>query len=141
MPNSRQLRILHLAATSGIGNVAVERETGLDVERTDNIYSVPGWVREPVVDTPPPIGSTRPKWLLPAAIVILGIVTIGVVFGTYKIGARGQTIETRSVPFLGSALTRLTTTGKSKYVAMSPDGATLRTSSAASMARVSGCDR
>ncbi|MEQ1921674.1 MAG: winged helix-turn-helix domain-containing protein [Pyrinomonadaceae bacterium] len=105
-----------------IGNVAVDLDPGQEIERADNIYTVPGWVREPAIDTPPPVTPTRPKWLLPVAIVILAVASVGAAVGIYKFSTRGQTVESRSIPFLGSDMTRITTTGKSKYVAVSPDG-------------------
>ncbi len=48
--------------------------------------------------------------------------SVGIVYGVYKFAMRGESTETRSVPFLGSDLMRLTTTGRSKYAAISPDG-------------------
>jgi len=46
----------------------------------------------------------------------------GIVFGIYKFARGGQISETRSVPFRGSDITRLTTSGSSKRAAISPDG-------------------
>lgn len=106
-----------------IGNVAVEREEGLDVERTDNIYSVPGWIREPAADTnPPSVTPTRSKRLLPVTIAIVAAVLVVAAFGIYKFMSGGQKVESRSIPFLGSDISRLTTTGRSKNAAISPDG-------------------
>ncbi len=124
-PKAEQPKITNAAPRGNvrvIGNVAVDLDPGQQIERADNIYTVPGWVREPAIDTPPPVTPTRPRWLLPVAIVLLAVASVGAAFGIYKFSTRGQTTESRSIPFLGSDITRLTTTGKSKYVAISPDG-------------------
>jgi len=108
-----------------LSQVAAEREPEhrVNVERSDNIYSVSDWRREAVADTSPAIVTpTRWKWLLPLVLVVLVAGFAGIVFGIYKFGMRGQGAETRSVPFLGSDITRLTTNGTSKRVAISPDG-------------------
>lgn len=95
----------------------------VNVERSGNIYSVSDWRRDPVADTSlPVVTSTRSKWLSPLVFMVLLAGFAGIVFGIYKISTRRQSAETRSVPFLGSDLTRLTTTGKSKRAAISPDG-------------------
>ncbi len=106
-------------------NVAAARQTNPrpDVERPDNLYSVPGLRREPVAEASLPfLPHTRWKWFLPLvlAVVVAGLAGIG--FGIYKYTAGDQGTETRSVAFVGSEITRLTTTGKSKRVAVSPDG-------------------
>ncbi len=114
-------------------NLAAMRETAhpVNVERSDNIYTVSDWNREPVADASnlPPAhagGSdkayTRSKWFLPLALVVLVAGCLGIVFGMYKFTTRGQSAEARSVPFRGSDITRLTTSGKSKRAAISPDG-------------------
>ncbi|HVF46837.1 MAG TPA: winged helix-turn-helix domain-containing protein [Pyrinomonadaceae bacterium] len=95
----------------------------VNVERTDNIYSVSDWQRPPQADTLPPVVlPARSKWLAPAALVLLAAVLTGIAFGVYKFSTSGPIADTRIVPFLGSDLTRLTTTGRSKRVAISPDG-------------------
>jgi len=106
-----------------IGNVAVDLDPGQEVERADNIYTVPGWVREPAVDTSQPVPPTRPRWLSPLILVLLVTASVGIAFGLYKFTKRGPVTESRNIPFLGSDMTRLTTTGKSKRgAAISPDG-------------------
>jgi len=108
------------------GNAAVAREPGqrVNVEVSDNIYSVSDWRRLPPENTSlPVVPSTRSKWRSPLVLVVLAAGFAGMVFGIYKYAMSGQTTaEARSVPFLGSDITRLTTTGKSKRVAISPDG-------------------
>ncbi|MFT3744324.1 MAG: transcriptional regulator [Pyrinomonadaceae bacterium] len=95
----------------------------INVERTDNVYSVTDWQREPAVDTEvtmmPP---TRSKWTLPL-IIIIAVVTglTGIVFGIYKFSPTAS-IAQGSVPFRGSDITRVTTSGNSKRSAISPDG-------------------
>jgi Tol biopolymer transport system component/DNA-binding winged helix-turn-helix (wHTH) protein len=106
-------------------NLAAARETlpPVSVERADNIYEISDWRREPVGNTSPVvILPTRSKWFAPLVIVVLVAGLAGIVFGIYQFGTREQSGETRSVPFLGSDITRLTTTGRSKRVAISPDG-------------------
>ncbi|MBK7392864.1 MAG: PD40 domain-containing protein [Chloracidobacterium sp.] len=50
-------------------------------------------------------------------------VSVGVALGIYKFISKGPITETRNVPFFGSDMTRLTTTGRSKRgAAISPDG-------------------
>ncbi len=95
----------------------------LSVERSGNIYSVSDWHREPGADTSPAdVPQTRAKWLSPLLLLILVAGFSGIVFGIYEFTVRGRSAEIRSVPFLGSDITRMTTTGRSKRVAISPDG-------------------
>ncbi len=101
------------------------RETGhsLNVERSGNIYSVSDWRREPAAETSLPLVPTRSKWLSPLVLVVLvtGLAVGG--FGIYKVSTRGESIGAASVPFLGSDMMRLTTTGRSKRGgSISPDG-------------------
>ncbi len=115
------------------GNVAAARETEsrVSVERSANIYSVSDWRREPVPDTPTRPCSdagdhgkapARPKWLSPVVLAVLIAGFAGIVFGFYKIFTNRPNAGNRAVPFFGSNMTRLTTTGRSKHVAISPDG-------------------
>ncbi len=108
------------------GQVAVARETApaVSVERSDNIYSVSDWQRSPQADTTLPIiPAARSRWFSPLIVGVLVIGLGGLAFGIYKFTTGGgQNGEARRVPFLGSDLTRLTTTGRSKRVAISPDG-------------------
>jgi len=110
----------------GAGQLAAARESAptVVVERSDNIYSVADWRREPVADTSLPVfPPTRPQWFLPLLLIALAAGLVGILFGVFKYAAAGQsTVEARSVPFLGADPMRLTTTGTSKRVAISPDG-------------------
>ncbi len=101
-----------------------EIHPSVNVERSGNIYSVSEWLREPVADISlPVIPPTRSKWLSPLVLVVLVAGFAGIAFGIYKFSTSGQSVETRSVPFLGSDITRLTTTGSSKRgAAILPDG-------------------
>ncbi|HMT06786.1 MAG TPA: winged helix-turn-helix domain-containing protein [Pyrinomonadaceae bacterium] len=102
-----------------------ERETipSVNVERSGNIYSVSDWRREPVADVSSPIPpQARSQWLSPVLLAVLVAVFAGIAFGIYKISTSGQNVKAPSVPFLGSDITRLTTTGRSKRTAISPDG-------------------
>ncbi|MBL8205440.1 MAG: PD40 domain-containing protein [Blastocatellia bacterium] len=106
-------------------NLAAARETvePVSVERSDNIYEISDWRREPVADTSPAVvPPTRSKWFAPLVIVVLVAGFAGILFGIYKLGMRDQSAEARSVPFRGSDITRLTTSGRSKRAAISPDG-------------------
>ncbi|MEP6787350.1 MAG: winged helix-turn-helix domain-containing protein, partial [Acidobacteriota bacterium] len=107
-------------------HVTADRETAhpVNVERSDNIYSVADWRREPVADTPAVlVPPTRSKWFSPLILLVLVVVLTGIVFGIYKFStSRGLSSEPRIVPFRESDITRLTTTGNSKRVAISPDG-------------------
>ncbi len=108
-----------------ITHVDTERETPqlVNVERSGNIYSVADWRREPQADASlPVVPPTRSKWLSPLILVVLVAGFAGIVFGIYQFSTRGQGVETRNIPFLGADLTRLTTSGTSKRVAISPDG-------------------
>src|SRR6185369_13320789 len=55
-------------------------------------------------------------------VVVLVFGFAGITFGIYKFVTRGPRAETRIVPFRESDITRLTTSGKSKRAAISPDG-------------------
>lgn len=107
-------------------NIAVNREAEprLNVERSGNLYSVAGWRRDPIADnlkaTVPP---ARSKLLSPLVLVVLAVFFSAIIFGTYKFTTSGQSVNSWNVPFLGSEMTRLTTTGRSKRgAAISPDG-------------------
>lgn len=100
-----------------------EAHQGVNVERSGNIYSVSDWRRDPVADPSLEIGiPKRSKWLSPLVVVVLAAGLVGIGFGIYKFSTSGQSVSSRSVPFLGSDITRLTTTGKSKLATISPDG-------------------
>lgn len=107
------------------GNLAAAREAPqpVNVERSDNIYSVSDWRRSPRADTAlPVIPTTRAKWTSPLFFVVLVVGLGGLALGIYKFATGGRSSEARSVPFLGSDLTRLTTSGRTKRVAISQDG-------------------
>lgn len=107
-------------------NLAAAREPAqpVSVERSDNIYEISDWRREPVADTSPAVvPPTRSKWFAPLILVVLILGLAGIVFGIYKFTtSRSLRPGTRSVPFRESDITRLTTTGRSKRAAISPDG-------------------
>jgi len=131
-PLSSQPKVANLNTTrvERFGNLAVSshadtRDTPhpLNVERSGNIYSVSDWRREHVSDSMNAVVQpVRSKWFAPLIVVVFVAGLAGIVFGIYKFTGRGQSTEARSVPFLGSDITRLTTTGKSKCAAISPDG-------------------
>ncbi len=107
------------------GNVAAAREPErrVNIERSDNIYSVSDWRREGVAEAAlPVVPPTSSKWFSPVVLAALLVGFAGIVFGIYKFGMSGPTTDTRKVSFLGSDITRLTTAGRSKRVAISPDG-------------------
>jgi Tol biopolymer transport system component/DNA-binding winged helix-turn-helix (wHTH) protein len=104
--------------------IAVDREPGpaVNVARSDNIYTVSDWSRSPQADTPPAnLQPTRSTWPSPLIIMILVAGLSGLAFGIYRF-TRGPSGIARDVPFRESEITRLTTTGKSKSAAISPDG-------------------
>jgi Tol biopolymer transport system component/DNA-binding winged helix-turn-helix (wHTH) protein len=123
-PNSRPVE--RRGNLQALRQTNAARDTGhaVSVERSGNIYSVSDWRREPVADTSlPGVPNTTSKWLPTLVLVALAIGLVGVIFGVYKFSTRGQSVSSLSVPFLGSDMTRLTTTGKSKRgAAISPDG-------------------
>ena len=106
------------------GNVrAFSQAAAVNVERSDNIYSVSDWRRSPQADTPlTVVPPTRSKWFLPVFFVVLVVGLAGIVLGIYKFTTRGPGASSQSVPFSASEITRLTTTGSSKRVTISPDG-------------------
>ncbi len=113
----------NLAVSSQI-EAASETHAHVNVERSGNIYSVSDLRREPVAATSPPFAtSSRLDLFSPLVLVVLVAGLAGIAFGIYKFTmSRGPSAEARSVPFLGSDITRLTTSGRSKRVAISPDG-------------------
>lgn len=95
----------------------------INVERTDNVYSVTDWRRESAVDTAMPIvPPARSSWVLPLVIIAVAAGLSGIVFGVYKFSITASNTPAAEVPFGGSEITRLTTAGKSKRAAISPDG-------------------
>ncbi len=128
-----QSRVPNMVSTSADGrgaaralsNPAIERESvpRINVERSDNIYTVSDWQRPQHADTAlPVVPPARPMWISPLAIAVFVAVLVGITFGIYKFSTSGQAVQNRTVPFSGGDLTRLTTTGKSKRAAISPDG-------------------
>jgi Tol biopolymer transport system component/DNA-binding winged helix-turn-helix (wHTH) protein len=125
IPNLSSQRVERRGNVRAFGPAAAKRDTPqpIHVERSDNIYSVSDWHRTQQADTPPEtFTSGRSKWLSPLVLLVIAAVTAGIGFGIYKFSTRGQSVERRGVPFLGSDMTRLTTAGRSKRVAISPDG-------------------
>ncbi|MBK8466629.1 MAG: PD40 domain-containing protein [Chloracidobacterium sp.] len=123
--NSPSRRVERHGNVQALSPVVAERETPhpVNVERSDNIYTVSDWRREPVADTSlPVIPQTRSNWFSPLMIAVLVAGFAGIVFGIYKFGTSGQNAQARSVPFRESDITRLTTSGRSKRSAISPDG-------------------
>ena len=121
--NSR--RVERRGNLQALSHADTARDTGhaLNVERSGNIYSVSDWRRSPQADTSlPVVPPTRSKWLSPVVLVVLVAGLAGIGFGIYKFSSSGKSTEARNIPFLGSDITRLTTTGRSKHVAISPDG-------------------
>jgi len=106
------------------------------VERRGNVLAVADWIeieeKFDIIDpgaTPqhtdtslPPVQPARSKFFTPLILVVLSAGFAGIMFGVYKFSTRGPSTDARSVPFLGSDITRLTTSGRSKRVAISPDG-------------------
>lgn len=104
-------------------NPAVDTVPRINVERLDNIYTVADWKRPPQADASLPIvPPVRYLWFSPLVIAVFVAALAGITFGIYKFSTRGQDAEARTVPFTGSDIGRLTTTGKSKRAAISPDG-------------------
>ncbi len=108
-----------------LSDVAAMRETAnpLTVERSGNIYSVSDWRREPIAEAPLAVVTlTRSKWFSPLALVVLVVGFAAIVVGVYKFAMTSPSASARNVPFRGSDITRLTTSGRSKRAAISPDG-------------------
>lgn len=123
--NSPVLRVERHGNIRAISQLAAEPETrpAIKVERSDNIYSVSDWRREPVADPSLPAArQTRSKWFSPLTLAVLAAVFVGLGFGIYKFATSGQSAEARNVPFSETDMTRLTTSGRSKRSAISPDG-------------------
>ncbi|MBS1796070.1 MAG: PD40 domain-containing protein [Acidobacteria bacterium] len=120
--NSR--RVERRGNLQAVSRAEPARETHhpMNVERSGNLYSVSDWHRESAADPSPAAAATRSKLFSTLILVLLTAGLAGIVFGVYKFAARGRGSETRIIPFLGSDITRLTTNGRSKLVAISPDG-------------------
>ena len=93
----------------------------LRVKRTDNIYSVVDWQQDREVDVAP--ARRRLAFTLPMVLLMVaaGLTAIG--FAVYRVSsyARAQSKEA-VVPFEGQVIERLTSSGKTKRAAISPDG-------------------
>ena len=100
-----------------------ERRRPLNVERTENIYSVADWRRDELPKSQPPFTSRRPFWLISIVSVLIAAVLAAFGFGLYRISiAAGETgIERVGVPFEGKSVERLTTSGRTTRAAISPD--------------------
>lgn len=95
------------------------------VEKHGNVLAVAEWIepeqepQEIVLEEKVPVPSARFRKAHALALAVLA----GLVFSIlWYLVFRGPKTQLQSVPFLGSDITRLTTTGKSKFVAVSPDG-------------------
>lgn len=107
------------------GQVAVAREPAsqVNVERSNNVYSVSDWRREAETKLSlAPVRPRRSKWKLPIVVAVLLIGFVGIGFGVYRFATAGAINDVPDVPFLGSDMTRLTTMGRSKRAAISPSG-------------------
>ena len=95
----------------------------VNVERSDNIYSVSEWSRDAVAVTPTPeLRPAASKRIVPMAVVVI-VALAAIVFGIYRFtSGRTWGAEAGHIPFRDSEITRLTTTGTSKRAAISPDG-------------------
>lgn len=112
-----------------VTNIASEQEPvpapapALNVERSENIYTVADWRRDsPTPTTLPAVANSGWSWMsgLIVAVVLAGVVGIG--FGVYRLSTPAQRDESIGMPFGGSDIARLTTDGRSKRVAITPDG-------------------
>ena len=97
----------------------------LTVERSDNIYSVVDWYREnPDAAATVEEKRGRPAWffLLIAVVILTASSAIG--FGLYKFagGGRPEAANAAVIPFRDKDVVRLTTAGRTKHAAISPDG-------------------
>lgn len=104
------------------------------VERRGNVLAVAEWIdtEEAPLATPvvvpqeasvaAAIPPTRTSFFSPLILLVLAFGFAAVVFGVYQYSKGGPGGPSSVVPFLGSDFTRITTTGKSKRMAMSPDG-------------------
>lgn len=125
VPDSTPSRVEARGGVRSSAQVAAKRETPqtLIVERSDNVYSVSDWRAPREAEPPQPVLSdVRSKRFSPLVLIVLAAGLAGIVFGIIQLARGGQNTETRSVPFLGSDPTRLTTSGTSKRSAISPDG-------------------
>ncbi len=96
----------------------------LRVERSDNIFSVVEWQRE---NSPQSFAAEvvrRPTtWTIPLIVLAFVIATVGLAIGMYKFaGGKPTTANTVAIPFQGTDVVRLTTAGRTKRAAISPDG-------------------
>jgi len=122
--NPSSVRVERLGNVQAISHRAAEPETRtIKVERSDNIYSVSDWRRDPVADPSlPVIAQPRPKWFSPLILVALIAGFAGLGFGIYKFATNSPSSQARTIPFSETDMTRLTTSGRSKRSAISPDG-------------------
>jgi len=119
-----------LAVTSGqhgetkgnvraFGQTAAAREIApVSVERSDNIYEVSNWRRKPRADE-----SHSPKRVHPAWILLLTLVVVAAgALAISRLATEAPGPSSQVIPFRESEMTRLTTGGRSKHVAISPNG-------------------
>ncbi len=94
------------------------------IDRSENIYSVVDWQR---CDNPATQNKTTPNrsfWFLPVVVLCIAAGISGLLFGLYRASANLPKLdkEPAAVPFDGSSVERLTTSGRTKRAAISPDG-------------------
>lgn len=106
------------------------------IERRGNVLAVADWIgtdesvdtvgQSTAVQAADPeheqVRPTRFKIFSPSVFIVLLAVVAGLAFAVYEFSKGARSSDSRSVPFLGSDITRLTTTGRSKRAAISPDG-------------------
>lgn len=122
--NPPSVRVERHGNVQAISHRAAEPETRtIKVERSDNIYSVSDWRREPAEDSSlPAMSRTRSQWFSALILLVLAAGFVGLGFGIYKFATSGQRAEVQTVPFSETGMSRLTTSGRSKRSAISPDG-------------------
>ena len=97
----------------------------LRIERSDNIYSVVEWRREHTGNGPVTAAEhRRPAWLAPLIAITVVIASAGLIFGVYKFagGGKPKAAIAAAIPFRDKDVARLTTAGRTKHAAISPDG-------------------
>src|SRR5438132_6576 len=113
------------AGTAKLGSTATESETSILPHTTDaamNRATAPTTVL-PVPSTAATGALAKPKRRRPATTIAMILIALAVAIaglGLYKFFNRSQ--PKKAISFASAKITRLTTTGKATYVAISPDG-------------------
>ena len=97
----------------------------LRVEQSDNIYSVVEWQREnPTQSFAAEVVRRPTTWSIPLIVLAFVIASVGLAIGMYKFAGGGKPTAANAVaiPFQGTNMVRLTTAGRTKRAAISPDG-------------------